>query len=129
MISLVGDSFMCIETSSGSNGNRKFVSSERIDIFQITNLTFFYSRFSILSDYSITSMGRFRVQLFLTDNTWSTRYKIPTKYRYSSTPTQWTLINLNFNVEFFGMKLIYDRIDAPHSDFSFSNMIVTQSVQ
>ena len=119
MIPLVGDSFMCIETRTGSNGNRKLVSSERTDIVQITNFNFFYSRFSILSDFSIKSMGGFRVQLFLTDNTWSTRYKIPTKYRYSSTPTQWTLINLNFNVEYFGMKFIYDQIDAPHSDMFF----------
>ena len=41
-------------------------------------------------------MGRFRIQLLLEDNTWSTRYNIHKIDRYSDTPTQWTKLNLNF---------------------------------
>ena len=61
----IGTAFMYIETSSGNNGNNVFVSFERIDNIQITNITFYYSRFSILTNNSLKSMGRFRIQLLL----------------------------------------------------------------
>ena len=32
-------------------------------------------------------MGRFRIQLLLADNTWSTRYPLPENDRYSDTST------------------------------------------
>ena len=69
--------FMYIETSGDNHGhNRVFVSWERTDIIQITNITFCYNRFLNLTIDSLKSMGRFRVQILLEDNTWSTRYKI-----------------------------------------------------
>ena len=72
-----GNSFMYIETSSGNHGHdRLFVSWERTDIIQITNITFYYNRFSILTKHKLKSMGRFRIQLLLEDNTWNTRYNI-----------------------------------------------------
>ena len=37
----IGSAFMYIETSSGNNGENVFVSFERTDIIQITNITFY----------------------------------------------------------------------------------------
>ena len=39
-------------------------------------------------------MDRFRIELVLADNTWSTRYKIPKNDRCSDSSTQWALVNL-----------------------------------
>ena len=39
-------------------------------------------------------MSRFRIQILLEDNTWSTRYNIPKNDRTSDTSTEWTLVNL-----------------------------------
>ena len=62
----IGNVFMYIETSSNNSGNDNiFVSWERTDFIQISNLTFFYNRYSILTDESIKSMDRFRTQLLL----------------------------------------------------------------
>ena len=125
----IGNSFMFIETSSNNSGSDDVsVSWERTDIIQITNITFYYNRFSILTNQSLKSMGRFRIQLLFEDNTWSTRYNIPKNDRYSDTSTEWTLINLNFTVENYGIRLIYDQIDTPHADMCFSNISVTHSV-
>ena len=112
----IGTSFMYIETSGDNYGDNTFVSFERADIIQITNITFYYNRFSILTNDSLKSMGRFRIQLLFEDNTWSTRYNIPKNDRYSDTSTEWTLVNLNFTVENYGIKLIYDQIDTAHAD-------------
>ena len=60
-------------------------------------------------------MGRFRIQLLLEDNTWSTRYNISKNDQYSDTSTEWTLVSLNFTEQNYGNKLIYDQIDTPHS--------------
>ena len=85
----IGNSFMYIETSSNNYGHeRVFVSFKRTDIIQISNISFCYNRFSILTNNSKKSMGRFRIQLLLEDNTWSTRYNIPENYRYSNSSTQ-----------------------------------------
>ena len=62
----IGTSFMYLETSSTIHGHeRVFVSFERTDIVQISIITFYYNRFSILTNDSKKSMGRFRFQLFL----------------------------------------------------------------
>ena len=73
-------------------------------------------------------MGRFKIQLLLEDNTWSTRYNITKIDQYSDSSNDWTLVNLNFNVEKFGINLIYDHIDTPHADMCFSNITITHSV-
>ena len=120
---------MYIETSSINHGHeRVFVSWERTDISQISNITFYYNRFSILTNNSKKSMDRFRKELLLEDNTWSTRYKIPKNDRYSNSSTQWTLVNLNFTVENYGINLVYDQIDKPHADMCFSSISITHSV-
>ena len=46
----IGNSFMYIETSSSNHGNNVFVSFERTDIIQISSITFYYNRFSILTN-------------------------------------------------------------------------------
>ena len=73
-------------------------------------------------------MGPFRIQLLLEDITWSTRYIIPKNDRYSDSSTDWTKLGLNFTVDNYGIKLIYDEIDGPHADMCFSNITITHSV-
>ena len=119
---------MYIETSSNNHGNNVFVSWERIDIIQITNITFSYKRFSILTDDSKKSMGRFRIQLLLEDNTWNTQYTIPKTTQYSDNSTDWTLLNLDFSIKNYGIRLYYDQIDTAHADMCFSNITLTLSV-
>ena len=123
-----GDAFMYIETSGGNYGyNHVFASFERIDVSQITNITFYYNRFSI-SDSNLRSMGRFRIQLLLEDNTWSTHYAIAKNTQYSVSSTECSLLILDFTVENCGIKIIYDQIDSPHADMCFSNITITPSV-
>ena len=74
---------MYIETSSGNSSSDKvFCSWERIDIFQITNISFYYNRHSIVNNIWLKAMGCFRIQLLLADNTWSPRYNITKNDRY-----------------------------------------------
>ena len=95
---------MYIETSSNNSAsNNVFVSWERTDIIQSTNITFYYNRFST-SVNNLRGMGRFRIPLLLEDNTWSTHYTIAKSTQCSNTSTDWTLLNLDFTVENYGIK-------------------------
>ena len=128
----IGGAFMCIETSGNNNnqnnsGSNVFVTLQRTDIIQITNISFYYNRFSS-SDDSLRAMGRFQIQLLLEDNIWTTQYTINKNSRYSIFSTEWTLLNLDFTVENYGIKLIYDQIESPHADMCFSNITITHSV-
>ena len=127
-LSPIGDAFMYIETSSNNHGSNVFVSWERTDIIQISNIIFYYNRFSILTNDNLKNMGRFRIQLLLDDNTWSTQYTIEKNTQYSVTDSDWTLLNLDFTIENYGIKLILDEIDTAHSDMCFSNITITHSV-
>ena len=109
----IGDSFLYIETSSNNDGDNVFFSFERADFLQNSNITFYNNRFSAGSN---KSMGRFRIQFLLDDNTWSTRYNIPKNDRYRDSSTDCTLVNLIFNIENYGIKLMYDEIESAHSD-------------
>ena len=71
----IGDSFMYLETSGNNFGSNVFCIWERIDIIQISNITFYYTRFSIHGD--LRSMGRFRIQILTKDNVWLTKFNIP----------------------------------------------------
>ena len=64
-----GKAFMYIKTLGIFQGNKVFVSFERTDIIQITNITFYHNRSSVLTKDSLKSMDRFRIQLLLEDNT------------------------------------------------------------
>ena len=119
---------MYIETSANNHGSNVFVSWERTDIIQISNITFYYNRYSILTDDNLKNMGRFRVQLLLKDDTWDTQYPIAKNNQYADLPTEWELLNLDFTVENYGIKLIFDQIDTAHSDMGFSNILITHSV-
>ena len=105
-----------------------YVILERTDIIQISNITFYYNRYSILTNDSLKAMGRFKIQLLLEDNTWSSRYNIPKNDSYSDTSTDWTLVSLNFTEENYGIRLSYDQIDTAHADMCFSNITITNSV-
>ena len=124
-LSPIGGSFMYIKTSNNNNGDNVLCSFERTDIIQISNITFFYNRFSA---GATKSMGRFRIQLILDVNTRSTRRTIAKNDRYSDTSTDWTFLNLDFTAENFGIGLIYDQIDTPHADMCFSSTTITHSV-
>ena len=66
----IGTAFMYIKTSSNTHGHeRVFISWERTDIIEISNISFYYNRFSILTNDSLKSMGCFSIQLLLEDNT------------------------------------------------------------
>ena len=128
----IGGAFMYIETSGNNNnqnnnGANVFVTLQRTDKIQITNITFYYNRFSI-SDISLRSMGRFRIQLLLEDNIWTTQYTIAKNSGYSDTSSSWSLLNLDFTVQNYGTKLIYDKIESAHADMCFSNITITHSV-
>ena len=87
-LSPIGDAFMYIETSSNNHGSNVFVSWERTDIIQISNITFYYNRFSILTNDNSKNMGRFRIQLLLDDNTWSIQYTIDKNTQYSDSESE-----------------------------------------
>ena len=123
-----GNSFMYIETSSNIHGHERVcIIFERTDIIQISN-TFYYNRFSILTNNSKKSMDRFRIHMLLEHNTWSTRYDIAKNDQHSDTSTQWIKLSLNFNEEHYGIKKIFDEIDTPHADMCFSDIKITHSV-
>ena len=53
-------------------------------------------------------MGRFRIQLLLEDNTWSALYTIDKNTNYSNSPTDWTLLDLDFTIQKNGIRTEYD---------------------
>ena len=112
-----------------NHGDKKiFVSWERTDIIQISNINFYDNRFSILTDNFKKSAGRFRFQILLKDNSWKTIYTINKNTNYSNLSTDWSFLNLDFTQENYGIKLFYDEIDTPHADMCFSNITITHSV-
>ena len=72
-------------------------------------------------------MVRFRLQILLEDNTWSTQYTIAKNTQYSDTSTDWTLLNLDFTIENYGIKLVCDQIDKLNADVCFSSITITLS--
>ena len=119
---------MYIETSSNNHDDNVFASFKRRVIIQIKNITFYYDRFSFLTNVSSKSKGCFRIRLLLEDNTWSKRYNIPKNDLYNDTSTGWTKLSLNITEEIYDNKTIYDEIDKTHADMRFSNIVITQSV-
>ena len=58
----IEESFMCVETSACNSSNENiFVSFDRTDIIQISNITFYYNRFS-------NSTSRLRSRGWLSDS-------------------------------------------------------------
>ena len=118
---------MYIEASSDNHGNNVFVSFERTDIIQISNITFYYNTFSILTNDSLKAMPRFRVQLLLENNTWNTQYTKAKNSQYTDSHTEWKLLNPDFSVQNDGIKVILDQIETAHCDMCFSKILITPS--
>ena len=123
----IGNSFIYIKTSSNNTTNSACVILKRIDFIQITNITFHYNRFSFLTNSSLKSMGRFRIQLLLEDNTWSTKYHTDKNSNYSSSSTEVSLLTLDFSEPKYSIRLYYDKIDTAHADTFFSNITKTHT--
>ena len=64
-----------------NNGENVFCSWERTDLIHISNITFYYNRFST-SNASLRRMGRFRIQL-LRNGSWERFLYNRKKYRFS----------------------------------------------
>ena len=84
---------------------------------------------SNITDFQLQlkSMGRFRIQ-WLYNKTWNTHSTIHKNSQYSNSSTDWTLLNSDFTVENYGIKLIYYKIDTPHANMCFSISTKTHSV-
>ena len=123
----IGDSFMYIESNSNNSGPYTYVIMTRTDIIQISNITFYYNRYSSTNE-NLRSMGRFRIELLKDNNSWETQYTIEKNTQYSLSSIEWTLLSLDFANENYGIRLVYDRIDTAHADMCFSNIIITHSV-
>ena len=121
----IGDSFMYKETSGNNFGSNVFCSRERVDIIQISNITFYYNRFSIQGDFR--AMDRFQIQILTKDNVWLTKFIITKNTQFSNAATDWIILNLNITDENYGVKFVYDQIDSAHVDMSFSNIIISHS--
>ena len=91
----IGRAFMYIETSCNNNGDYTYVRLIRTDIIQISNISFYYNRFSS-SDERLRAMGRFRIDLLLDNNTWTNKYTIEKNTQYSNTSSEWKLLSLDF---------------------------------
>ena len=95
--------FMYVESSSNHPGaNHVLVSWERTDIIHMSNIKFFYNRLST-SDQNLRGMGRFRIQLLLEDNSWSTIYNMPKNNQFSNRSTQWPLFDMDITQENYGI--------------------------
>ena len=122
----IGNAFMYIETSSNNKGEKVFCSWERTDLIHISNITFYYNRFTTQSiDYR--RMGRFRIQI-LKNNAWETIYTIEKNTELTELSTDWILLNLDITDDNYGIKLIYDQIESAHADMCFSNIMITHSI-
>ena len=124
----IGDSFLYIETSFNNHGNNVFDNFERVDFFQVSNITFYYNRFSVLTNVSLKSIGRFRIQLLLADDTSSPQYTKHENIHYSNSSADWKLLNLDFTSENYGINLVYDQRDSAHADMCFSKSTITHYV-
>ena len=124
----IGWSFMYVEISGSNHGaNHVSVSWERSDIIHISNIKFYYNRFST-SDQNLRGLGRFTIQLLLGDNTWSTIYYINENSQITNGSTVWDLFDVDITQENYAVKFIYDQIPRAHADMCFSNKIISHSV-
>ena len=114
------------ETSSNYFGPNVYGSFERTDNIQISKISFYYSRHSAESVHK--AIGSFRFQLLLIDSTWNFPFDLPKNERYIDSPTDWTLVSLNFKLNVYGITLVYDEIDSAHADMCFKSFTVPCSL-
>ena len=126
----IGNAFMYIETS-GNNHNdvedNVFVSIERTDIINISNISFYYNRFSI-SQALKRNMGKFEISILIANKVWNTIYTLEKNTNFSTLSTDWIILNLNIaNQPNYGIKLVYSGINTAHADMCFSDISITHS--
>ena len=73
---------MYFETSGNNSGSNTYVKLIRTDIIQITNISFYYNRYSA-TDPDLKAMGRVSIDILLDDNTWVNKYLIQENTQYS----------------------------------------------
>ena len=121
---------MYIETSGNNHnefGSNVFISFERTDIIHISNITFYYNRYSTLDPVN-RSMGKFEI-LVLRDDVWITEFTIEKNTNFSDQPTDWILLSLNnISQPNYGIKLLYSDINSAHADMCFSDINITYSI-
>ena len=110
----IGNAFMHIETSGNNYGPNVYVSFERRDILLrdillITNITFYYNRYSAGNS---KSLGRFRIELLLLNGQWHSKYIKAKNTDYSTTSTEWTLVNSDFIESNCSNNMVYDERDT-----------------
>ena len=123
----VGNSFMYLETSGVNHGEGTYAILTRTDIIQVTNISFYYNRYSI-SDANLRAMPRFRIQILLENGSWDNKYTIGKNSQFSNTSTEWTLLSLDFTQDNYGIRLLFDRIDTAHADMCLSNISITHTL-
>ena len=123
----IGRAFMYFETSGNNSGSNTYIKLIRTDIIQISNISFYYNRYSS-SNPDLRVMGRFSIDILLDDNTWVNKYLIHENIQYSNSSTEWILLSLDFTEENYGFRLVYDRISTAHCDMCFSDITITHSV-
>ena len=104
----VGICFMYIKTSANNHKTTNdilFISFERTDIIHISNITFFYNRFSMcMADRK--NMGRFEIQI-IGNSVWQTEYTMDKDTNYSTLSSDWILFNMNIlSQPKYGIKLV-----------------------
>ena len=126
----IGTCFMYIETSANNHNSANdnvLVSFERTDIIHISNITFYYNRYSIASADK-RNMGKLEIQL-LRNGVWQTEYTMDKDTNFSASSTYWTLFNMNIlSQPNYGIKIIYSGINSAHADMCFSDINITYSI-
>ena len=126
----IGTCFMYIETSANnhnSTNDNVFVSFERTDIIHISNITFYYNRFST-SIADKRNMVKLEIQL-LRNGVWETDYTISKDNNFSILSTDWTLFNMNIiSQPNYGIKINYSGINSAHADMCFIEINITHSI-
>ena len=123
----IGNSFMYLESSGNNNGDNTYVKLIRTDIIQITNISFYYNRFSI-SDEKLRAMPRFRIQILLENRNWENKYTIEKNSQFSNLSTEWSHLSLDITQENYGIQLIFDRISSAHADMCLSKISITHTL-
>ena len=126
----IGNCFMYIETTSNNNNSSNdnvFVSFESTDNINISNITFYYNRYSI-SLASHRNMGKVEIQI-LRNGVWETEYTIEKDGDFSTLSTDWTLLNMNIiSQPNYDIKLVYSGISTAHADMGFSDINISHSI-
>ena len=123
----IGRGFMYFETSGNNSGSNTYIKLIRTDIIQISNISFYYNRYSA-TDPDLRAMGRVSIDILLDDNTWVNKYLIQENTQYSDSSTEWTLLSIDITEENYGIRLVYDRIKTAQCDMCFSDITITHAV-